>query len=589
VTKLPEELSPSGSNGGGKGPRQKVHVGITFHHPAAFWIGTAAIIFGSLLHLPDFLAAADQGYSFRMHAFTGSMRAGMFLILGGMLLAGFGLFPRKEALGGQADKLDNYHFHSMDNAELTGAHWGLLFVLGIALIVDVMKPATLGFTVPGMRDEYGISIAKAATLPLVALTGTTIGSVVWGMLSDRLGRRASILLASLFFMGTSICGFMPEFRFNLLMCFVMGLSAGGMLPIVYALMAESVPAKKRGWLVVLHGGMGTVGGYLAASGLAALLEPHFTWRMLWFMNLPTGALVLVLNRWIPESPRFLLERGRFEEARGVMKRYGVVLERKRADEVIREEGEPVETALADGEHRSHFAGMGSLFRAPYLGHTATILLYGVGWGLVNWGFLTFLPTIIQDQGLEASSTSSLLFLSALIAVPGTIVVAYMYGRWSSKWTMIIFALGTSATLVSFAIFNPGPGDEFMLSALVVALLVFSGGVISMLSPYTAEVYPTQLRGTGSGLAAGSSKLGGIIGPPVAAGALALAAGFTGPALLTAIPITLSAGVLMFKGMETIDRSLEDLTAHATGAGSGSVASPAARRHELDPEGAEHPD
>jgi len=72
-------------------------------------------------------------------------------------------------------------------------------------------------------------------------------------MADRVGRRAAILLASLMFIGTAICGAMPSFAANLLMCFLMGLAAGGMLPIVYALMAESVPAKSRGWLVVLHG------------------------------------------------------------------------------------------------------------------------------------------------------------------------------------------------------------------------------------------------------------------------------------------------------------------------------------------------
>src|SRR5262249_1695346 len=152
---------------------------------------------------------------------------------------------------------ESFHFQAMDSARLTAQHWGLLFVLGVALIVDTMKPATLGFVVPGTKSEYGITTAAVAFLPLVALTGTTIGSLLWGVLADRVGRRAAILLASILFIGTSICGFMPSFAWNLLMCFIMGISAGGMLPIVYALMTESMPAKKRGWLVVLHGGLGS--------------------------------------------------------------------------------------------------------------------------------------------------------------------------------------------------------------------------------------------------------------------------------------------------------------------------------------------
>ena len=81
----------------------------------------------------------------------------------------------------------------------------------------------------------------------------------------------------------------------------------------------------------------------------------------------------------------------------------------------------------------------------------------------------------------------------------------------------------------------------------------------MLSPYTAEVYPTALRGTGSGIAAGSSKLGGIVAPPLAAGILALAPGFTAIGLIVAVPVAVSALVLAFAGVETRDRSLEELT------------------------------
>jgi putative MFS transporter len=441
----------------------------------------------------------------------------------------------------------------MDDAALTPAHWGLLFVLGVALIVDVMKPATLGFVLPGMKIEYQLTALQVSIFPISALTGTVVGSIFWGVLADRLGRRAAILLSSIMFIGTAICGAMPAFGWNVFMCFLMGAAAGGMLPIVYALMAESVPAKKRGWLVVLHGGMGTVGGYLVASGAAALLEPHFGWRILWFLNLPTGLLMLWLNRWIPESPRFLLQWDRIEDARGVMARYGVTIEKN---------GEASASVHkhAGGSLLAHYVEMTQLFRKAFLPRTVTVLLYGLGWGIVNWGFITFLPTAMQDAGFKAGRASGLLFLSSLIAVPGTILVAYLYGRWSSKRTMIVYALATGITLLAFALLNPmSGGSHFVLIGLVVSLLVSSGGVISMLSPYTAEVYPTHLRGTGSGFAAASSKVGGIFGPPVVASLLAATGALTIPALAAAVPVMLAAAVLAAKGVETRGRRLEEIS------------------------------
>jgi putative MFS transporter len=537
-------------------PSRTPHVGITFHHPPAFWVGTTAIAIGVVLHLPMFFSAAPMAYRLVGMPMSHEMLVGMALIVGGILLAGWGLFPRRADLGAPSGVGDSYHLKVMDDATLRGAHWGLLFVLGIALIVDVMKPATLGFVIPGMKAEYELTALQVSIFPISALTGTVVGSIFWGVLADRLGRRAAILLSSIMFIGTAICGAMPGFGWNVFMCFIMGAAAGGMLPIVYALMAESVPAKKRGWLVVLHGGMGTVGGYLAASGAAALLEPHFGWRILWFLNLPTGLLMLWLNRWIPESPRFLLHWGRIDDARGVMARYGVTVE-----------PDAVPTATpAGGSRLGGYAEVAQLFTPALLPRTVTVLLYGLGWGIVNWGFITFLPTAMRQAGIGTGRVSGLLFLSSLIAVPGTVLVAYLYGLWSSRRTMIVYAVATGAALLAFALVDPtSRGNHLVLIGLVVALLVSSGGVISMLSPYTAEIYPTHLRGTGSGFAAASSKLGGVFGPPIVASLLATTGTLTIPALASAVPVIVAAVALAVRGVETRGRRLEELSAEGHGA------------------------
>src|SRR5208337_4277834 len=167
--------------------------------------------------------------------------------------------------------------------------------------------------------------AKVSLLPLCALIGTATGSFVWGALADFYGRRAAMLLSAVMFVGTSICGAMPSFRWNLAMCFLMGAAAGGMLPIAYALLAEIMPTKHRGWSLVLVGGIGTIGGYLAASALSALLQPFFGWRVMWFLNLPTGLILIGLSPLLPESARFLQQMGRSEEARTTLARFGAVI------------------------------------------------------------------------------------------------------------------------------------------------------------------------------------------------------------------------------------------------------------------------
>ena len=528
---------------------------VMFNSPVAFWAGSIAIAAGVLLHLPDYVDAAGMGYRMVGMPMGSGMMLGMGLIIAGFLLAAHGLIPlsalhRAQVPRAAADQSDRY-ISAMNDARLSGTHWGLLTVLGVALIIDVMKPATLGFVMPGMREEYGYSTAQVAMLPTVALTGTTIGSLLWGILADRVGRRAAILLATLMFIGTSICGFMPEFKWNLVMCFLMGTSAGGMLPIVYALMTECMPSKNRGWLVVLHAGLGTVGGYLAASGMAALLEPHFAWRSLWFVGLPTGLLMLIMSRWIPESPRFLLTHGREREAAAVLARFGVTV-----PPAVAVPDAPVAPVPVAASSRGKLR---ALVRAPLGGQTATVVTYGLGWGLVNWGFLTFIPVTLRARGLNADVATRLLFYSAVLAIPGTILVAWLYGKWSSKKSMVAFALATALALVGFAVIDPGSRGEpsVWLTPLMVLLLVSSGGVISMLSPYAAEVFPTHLRGTASGVAAGSSKLGGIVAPGTMAALASMEPGFTLIGFTFAVPLVISAAMVAFSGIETRGRHLED--------------------------------
>src|SRR3954464_15133182 len=216
------------------------------------------------------------------------MYAGMALIVGGVALAAYGFVSRNIAR--QVAASHEIVVTPPEDAQLSAAHWRLMGVLVIALIIDVMKPASLGFTIPGMVGEYGVSKSMASLVPFFALCGTVVGSIVWGAIADIYGRKASILLSAVMFVGTSICGAMPSLAWNIGMCFMMGAAAGGMLPVTYALLAEMMPSKHRGWALVLVGGLGAVGGYFAASGLSALLQPVYGWRIIWLPHPPTRPL-----------------------------------------------------------------------------------------------------------------------------------------------------------------------------------------------------------------------------------------------------------------------------------------------------------
>lgn len=505
----------------------------------AFWLGTAAVTFGVLTHIPMFLDAAPNGFRMAGMPMCPQMIWGMAAIVLGTALAAYGLLPANFR---QARHLDIGTIHETGDGRLKAAHWQLLLVLMAALVIDTMKPATLGFVVPGTMKEYGIAKPVVAWLPFSGLTGTALGSWIWGVLADRLGRRASILLAAIMFIGTSICGAMPTFGWNLAMCFAMGLSAGGMLPIAYTLMAETIPTRHRGWSLVLLGGVGLVGGYFASSGLTHLLEPLYSWRVLWLIGLPTGLLLIFFNRFIPESPRFLLMNGRREEALAIMARFGTAIS---------------DAPVPPGHHDLSADGAGALLRAPLLDRTLALNLAALAWGLVNFGVLLWTPASLKAAGYDVGEASKILFNSCLWALPACAATAWLYSRWSTKGTLVLTALVTSAGLLGLSLLGTGVTALHLSPELVFALLLTgANGMIAVLLPYAAESYPLYIRGRGTGLVAASSKAGGIAAQVVTM--LALVPPLATAGLILAGPVTVAAVLVSLIGAETRNRDLEEL-------------------------------
>ena len=497
-----------------------------------FWGACAAIAAGVLLHLPMLVTAHHMGNRLHGMPMDAQMWLGMALIALGVPAAVYGALPRTRASHGSHA---GTQYEAPDTTRLNGWHAGVLIVLTLGLVIDVMKPATLGFVLPGLSDEYGIPRRTAALLPFVALVGTTVGSFVWGWLADVYGRRVSILLSTILFVSTSICGAMPLFELNLLMCFLMGSSAGGMLPVVYTLLAEIMPPRHRSWVLVLIGGTGMIGGYLAASGAAHLLEPDFGWRSLWLQGFPTGILLLALARLIPESPRFLAEQGRTAELATIEQRFGIV---RRPKEPV-----PADAAVATRRH-------GRL--------TAALVITALSWSFVNFGLLLWLPNDLQERGYSPALASGIIASSALLALPTVMLAAWSYSRWSSKWTLVATIVVTLVGLVGALLPPPLLAWPPFLVAVVAMLIVGSSGMIAVLLPYAAENYPLGIRGRATGLVAGSSKFGGVAVQGFAL--IGLIPTLSGAALALLVPMGVAGLVVTWAGRETRGRSLRELEA-----------------------------
>ncbi len=502
----------------------------------AFVLGVLAVTAGVLMHAPMFWMGRHNHFVLAGMSMGPDMIIGMVAIVGGVAVAAYGLLPRNVSRLLSASQ--EIVVSPPEDAPLSRAHWMLMAVLVIALVIDIMKPASLGFTLPGMMSEYQVDKATVSLFPFSALVGTVVGSIVWGLIADIYGRKASILLSAVLFVSTSICGAMPSFAWNVGMCFMMGAAAGGMLPVSYALLAEMMPSKHRGWSLVLVGGLGAVGGYFAASGFSALLQPYFGWRVMWLLNLPTGLSLILLGVLIPESAKFLLARGRREEARRVMKRFGAEARSTRPAEAV---------AFAKG------AAVPLTGRA-FVGKLSALSLAAICYGLINFGLLLWLPADLVAKGYSMELTSELLAESALIAFPTIFVAAYVYSRLSTKWSVVGSIAVTLVGLTGVFALELGMIASPVLP--VALLIVGTNGLIAMLLPYAAESFPLRIRGRTTGTVAACTKAGGMLAQFLAI--LALVPPLDIVSVIIFIP-TLAALVLVaLYGKETRGRDLRDL-------------------------------
>jgi putative MFS transporter len=401
-----------------------------------------------------------------------------------------------------------------------------------------------------MVKEYGVPKSQAALVPFFALIGTVTGSIVWGVIADIYGRKASILLSAVVFIGTSICGAMPSLAWNIGMCFLMGAGAGGMLPVTYALLAETMPSRHRGWALVLVGGLGAVGGYFAASGFSALLVPSFSWRILWLINLPTGLILVLMGGLIPESAKFLLSRGRDAEAHKVMDRFGA-----QSHVLAEDEEDPAD--LLEHPHHGAAADHGpapKLWTPGLIGKTAALCIAAVAWGLTNFGLLLWLPSDLVAKGYSMGLTSKLLAESALIAFPTVFLCTFIYSRWSAKWSLALMTAVTFAGLGWVLLLERHAGGSPVFP--VALLIVGSNGLLAILLPYASESYPLRVRGRATGLVAACTKGGGVLAQSLSITALAPPLGVA--ALMIMAPIAVAFGLIVKFGTETRGMDLRDL-------------------------------
>ncbi len=377
----------------------------------------------------------------------------------------------------------------------------LFTIFGLVWAADAMQVLAIGFTAPSIAGSFGITVPQALQTGTLFFLGMLVGAFVFGLLADRIGRRPVLFIAIVL---DAICGvasaFAPDLQWLLVARFLTGLGVGGTLPVDYAMMAEFLPSDRRGrWLVLLEGfwAVGTVA--LALLALVAGSQGGEAWRTIFFVTGLPALIGVILRFYVPESPLYLNQQGRSEEARKVLKRVAI------------SNGNTVEIPPLKPQKSQHKSIAALL--SPELRRRTVFLM--LAWMLISvsyYGVFVYLPVRLAAGGMGFMRGQLFLVVLAIAQLPGYALAAYGVEKWGRKPTLVGFLILSAVGTLGYAL---GQSVEIVVTATLLlsfALLGTWGAIYA----FTPEIYPTTLRASGMGLSGSVARFGGLLAPSIVA-------------------------------------------------------------------------
>ncbi len=377
----------------------------------------------------------------------------------------------------------------------------LFVIFGLVWLADAMQVLSIGFSAPSIAKTFGKTVPEALQTGTFFFIGMLIGAFVFGRLADRIGRRPVLMMAVVIdaFAGVA-SAFAPEFAWLLVLRFITGIGVGGTLPVDYTMMAEFLPSDRRGrWLVLLESfwAVGTI--FLAILALVAVSWGDDAWRVIFFVTGLPALIGVVLRFYIPESRMFLNRNGKSEEARKVLQRVAKVNGTNAEIPALQPEKQERKSILA-------------LFNGDLRRRSLSLFL---AWALISiayYGVFVYLPVKLSSEGFAFMRGQVFLVVLALVQLPGFALSAYGVERWGRKPTLIGFLL---LSAVGCMFYSLGSSPFVVIGSTL--LMSFSLlGTWGALYAFTPEVYPTDLRASGMGMAGAVARFGGLFAPAIIA-------------------------------------------------------------------------
>ncbi|WP_396953574.1 MFS transporter [Neobacillus niacini] len=389
----------------------------------------------------------------------------------------------------------------------------LLWVSGTGWMFDAMDVGMLSFIIAALSVEWSLTAEQMGWIGSVQSIGMAAGALLFGLMSDRIGRKNVFIITLLLFsIGSGISAFATSITVFLILRFFIGMGLGGELPVASTLVSESVPAEKRGRIVVLLESFWAA-GWLIAAVISYFIIPKFGWSTALLISATPALYALYLRVGLPDSPRF--------------------------------------EAIKDKEKISAFQSIANLWTNEYRRRTTMLWIVWFCVVFSYYGMFLWLPSVMVLKGFSLIKSFGYVLIMTLAQLPGYFTAAWAIERFGRKFVLAVYLIGTALSALMFG----NAESTALLITSGILLSFFNLGAWGGLYAYTPEQYPTVIRGTGSGSAAAFGRLGGVLGPLMVGYLVARETSISTIFTIFCISVFIAAFAVIFLGKETKNKVL----------------------------------
>jgi MFS transporter, putative metabolite:H+ symporter len=453
----------------------------------------------------------------------------------------------------------------LDGLPLSGFHWRLLGLIAAGMYFDSFDIYIAGTVLAALIHSGESTLKLNATFVSVTFIGMMAGAWLSGVLGDRFGRRFSYQInLGIYGFASIAAALAPSIYWLIFFRLVMGLGMGAEIVVGYATLSEFIPAAWRGRFGTILNLIINTSLFLSTF-LGWLIVPHYGWRWM-FAIAGCGALVVwFLRKSMLESPRWLASRGKTDEAEAIVARVETAcgVDPAASRESARAAAQHAARHAAQDTANVALAGaarISDLFSRRLLTRTITAITVLVALFIVNYAFVSWIPTFLVKQGHSISNSLGLTAVMFAGGPVGSLIAFALAERVGRKWGIVVFSLVCVAFGVAYPFAQTAATITMLGFAITACIYVLSSFSVAS---YVPELFPTELRLRGSGLANTVGRAVSIVVPYGVAAAFA-GFGISGVIALIVGTLLLQALIVGVLGAETKNRSLEAIAAETGG-------------------------